>query len=357
MWVLVCPRLVAEPGAVAAAEVSAGATFGTELTFTTPDVIRMLNGRARSDLVEKLQAKYVEALRRRLDGRNVQIVQGKDKNNHRSFRVTYPDGYFYDVTMDGAVLEVVLDRSTVANLESRADELQKDIFETMALAGMKPHESRGGGHIHIGLKSMFNNDAVAYRNFIVDYLNHPELATMILRDSSASESRHYGSMPGELRKAAAEAIAQFDLSLKTGTPWTMKDLAAELQNKVTNVLAYDMQIARNHRVFAINLDPIFTTEPEDRTVEIRAIRPARDMKSQILIMRLFEARNAYLKKKGGLVPYLDADLPTYEAGVESYRQYAEEAGIPFATAKTVIPRRAPVRTCRLLGELVLAPPE
>ena len=37
----------------------------------------------------------------------------------------------------------------------------------------------GGGHINIGFASAFEGDALLLRNFIVDFANHPEMATGI----------------------------------------------------------------------------------------------------------------------------------------------------------------------------------
>lgn len=165
-------------------------TWGGELTFTSArhrEVMKRAPGThgplgTRPWSQENQEA--LEAFYRHMKGiakdrsglLSVRLLEEEDKWGNDVVRVTYRDGWHFDVTMDPWCLEVVLPPFTLAELRKNKGRIQRDIFDQMAKIDLFPDRQIGGGHLHMGMTSGFGDDVRLFRNWLVDFANHTELA-------------------------------------------------------------------------------------------------------------------------------------------------------------------------------------
>jgi len=246
-------------------------TFGAEFTFTNgklwaasigkKNVVRTVeNEAARNAMTDVL----LELCKRRGD---CSISFSNDKYNHKVARVIYNDGWWFQMSLDPSVVEIQTKPSTLKELTAIKDRIQNDIFESAKKVDLQPDLHAGGGHIHIGHKSALDDDARLFRNFVVDYANHPELALGVLEDDLMN-APPIAALTAEQQEAFAEVIERFD----QGKIKSIRRLAKEINENVFFTNPHSA-IAPPAKYQAMNLSRISYWFPSaDETIEIRALR-------------------------------------------------------------------------------------
>lgn len=254
---------------------------------------------------------------------DIQHIVESDKIH--SFKVNYPEKKFwFMVTMDPGVIEVKMGPATVKTFREMAPIIEKDLYARASAVGLTPPKISGSGHVHIDLKSAFGDDALLFRNFIVDFTNHSELATgVLLRDTYNAPALN---LDQNKRAAFERVIRDFD----EGRITTIDDLARQIQDRV-----YGKMLDRKYQ--ALNLTKILKSDVAARTVEIRSIRAERNFEQFVKISEMFEARIEYLKKVGKPIPYQNvAAIDDRVKGVKAFYQYITESGLDYKKYKPLL---------------------
>ncbi|MGE3972917.1 MAG: hypothetical protein AB7F59_00170 [Bdellovibrionales bacterium] len=225
------------------------------------------------------------------------------------------------INLDPATIEVQTKPTTLEDLKKIAPVLQELIFDAARAVHLQPYYE-AAGHIHLSVKGVFHGDAVLFRNFLVDFVNHSELATGVL------EYDHMNAPPlSALTQKQQEAFRQIIKDFDRTQKMSIHELASRIQKEVFTESPSGWTPAAKYQAFSLAriLNPNLTEE--EWTLEIRSIRGSLSMFDTILTLELFHRRIAYLQKKGGLVTLrkrlLSAELS--ERSAEYYfRQYVSE---------------------------------
>src|SRR5687768_17300305 len=101
----------------------------------------------------------------------------KDAYGVPIWRIVFPDKWWFEITTDPATLEIKTKPSTARRLQRVERRMQRYIFDVAhELGTVGRYEENSAGHLHIGVRSAFGTDTKLFRNFVVDYANHPGLA-------------------------------------------------------------------------------------------------------------------------------------------------------------------------------------
>jgi len=255
--------------------------------------------------------------------------------------VTYRDGVWFDISLDPAVVEVQASPMTASEWAKNSDRFQKDVFETAKFIGLEPHPDIGGGHIHIGLDSAFEQDSMLFRNFIVDFTNHPELARGVLSHDE-SNSPALADAENEIKEEFQKVIHYFDQGLIR----RIEDLAHKIEVSVYHY-NYDANSLDAHAKYqALSLSRVTDNsfkvfgnlKSEQRTVELRAIRAQTSFNDYLKQIKLFEARLRYLKTLDHPVEFIDPHRQFTRKKMEAFRRYVEEPGLKWDDYRTLAPR-------------------
>ncbi len=353
---------------------------GAEFTFTNSKLIKHgyragINedgSRANRDARDKWARAMEEKCKlRSLYSRNSEscTVKAFKRRGYTAFKVEYPDGWFYTVTVDPLVIEVNTAPITLNKAKEIRHRMQRDIFDHaandvvtsggfmgMRKEGLKPHRRYGGGHVHFDLKTTFKNDALLFRNFMVDFANHPTLGI----GSFAMEPNNappLAMLSEQQRRNFAEVIKQFDQS---SPKWDIKKLAQMITSRVyydTRVHPTERELRKNPGAWtpkdkyqAVNLTRIIspTIPEEQRTLEIRAFAPQKSADEFIKEIELFDRRIDALRKLNKPIPYHSKTLKYKGKKVSGYEEiypqilrelkdYVEGAGLSMSDYSNFIP--------------------
>ncbi len=269
--------------------------FGPEFTFTNEEIIEAAYG--RDEVITSANSAALEQWFRNVNALCIEtgsctIAESRDKHG-KAYRVTYPDGWWYQVSLDTFVLEVQSKPATVTDFYRMKERIQSDIFEVAKSLNMEPHERIGSGHINVGLDG-FDGDAKLFRNFLVDTANHPELTWGIF-GNHLGNSPPISALPIYSQKAFKKVIRDFD-----SKPTSITELARRIEYRVytSNPYNWSSQYYQNLSFRSVYED---TPAPLQR-VEIRGYRPQPSAESFLLEISLLEKRLKYLRSKKAPVP-------------------------------------------------------
>lgn len=307
------------------------ATFGPEFTFTNSKLLwepETSGFPVREKFFLKAREKYQELCRVRQD---CSISLGSDKHGG-NFRVTYNDGWYFEVGIDNNVIETQTVKSTYQQFLKNKNRLQSDLFNMMKNLGLVPDQITGGGHIHVGAE-FFLEDPLLFRNFFVDYANHPQLTMGIFGDKDPNYPPIVLLKPHQ-QEGFTKALENFD---SQPSP-TLKSFIWNIHSQVYTEPftpawgggAY-YQAIRLERMFWIN---------GAATFELRGFRPQKSMDEFLLELELIGARMDYLKNKNELVSFrFQNETPDFSAQsiVDTFYRYTTEAGLDWNRYKTFLP--------------------
>ena len=298
--------------------------FGPELTFKpdgNPDETPFSledQRKVAEDLAQTLEQRCKQAPP--TERCKVQRVPGAATYHATMVEVSYPDGFQFKLTQDADVIEVKVSPQTVEGYEKLGARMQQDIFNLMAEhpLRLKPHRYEGAGHIHVDFEGVFDQDPFLFRNFLVDTVNHFELGDGVLGDN-----RTDGYGPTLAFQGAwginrfREVIADFD----AGKLKTAQELALAVVQRV---------YGWNNHYQAINLNrPAKVSERPGHTLELRFLRPQRNVEDLQKLTRLFRARIEYLSRQRNTIPLRNdfKEETTSEEGILALRQYVKQSGL------------------------------
>jgi hypothetical protein len=244
-------------------------------------------------------------------------------------KVTYhDDDWWFHVIVDLGTVEVIAKPTTLKKFQSLKTRIDRDIFKTAASLGLETNSSTyGAGHIHIDREtSGLGSDPILFRNFIVDFFNHDEIASGILEDDE-DNALAVSKLSDRAKSSLRRAIALFDSSAKGQQDLDSMILAinkAYMENKTPPK-------EDEAKFQALNL-----LHPE--TVEIRSLRMQRDMGDFLKVIRLFQNRIDYLKtRKDQLIP-LERMEEKQDIGsrLRRFRLYVTESRLKWKDYKDLL---------------------
>ncbi len=301
--------------------------IGPEMTFTN-ETIR--NDTTKFYLPKSENTKNMKLLISLIKEKCSECTVVMDSPSSPSAKIIYPDGWYFIISIDPAVIEVNTSPMSVDKLREVLDRIKKDLYINAESIDLRPHSIDGGGHIHIDLKSAFNDDSKKFRNFVVDFYNHKELSQGIL-GKCRNNSPHICDLPERNNDDFKAVINKFD-----NAGGAISDLTAAIHSNVYTGAKWGPV----EKYQALNLTRVVEKDLpiEDRTIEIRAIRPQGSPEALLLQARLFEERINFLNKQTGAIPIKD-NMDTYTPRQKFiyFKNYVEETGLKWADYAGLIP--------------------
>lgn len=324
--------------------VATESTFGPEFTFTNSTLVNEGN-KALSEALAKgrnpfyaLKTKFnmekYEAFKDILIKRckvrqDCTTSIGSDKHGE-NVRVTYKDGFYFEVGIDMCVIETQTKPGRIADFVFNKKRLETDLWKVAESLDLRPHNRTGQGHVHIGL-SAFNHDPLLLRNFFVDYTNHPELAYGALGNHLLN-SPPVAALKPEQRTGLKLALEKFDSLSKKTIPEFVR-----LIHKYTYTSSTASGWGGADYYHAIRLQRSESIN-EASTVEIRAFRPQATVDEFVLQLELIQGRIDFLKGKRP-VEYQDTGKYEYspQEVVNGFHKYITEANLSWEKFKVLLP--------------------
>lgn len=265
------------------------------------------------------------------------VTLQKDNGN---LLVTYSDGWWFKVTVDLSVVEVKFKKVTPEKWESELkSRAQVDIWDVAASVGLKPPKGRsifgGSGHLSQDMETTFEGDAFLYRNMLVDFANHAEIASgLLLHDAFDARALRWSK---SARSRFVKVIERFDRGGQT----SVLDLAVDYQENLRFLKSNAM---------VPNADK---DSAESFRNEIRAIAAQQNAEELSLVMKLFFGRVAFLKKQNKKVDFIDA-RPTFDPfeQAKAFKIYVEESGLSWSEVAPIIAKRFTKYQIGVDGELI-----
>jgi hypothetical protein len=313
------------------------ATFGPEFTFTNRRLLNEEDGKnspEKEKIFSKARELYEQMCKVRKD---CKITIGYDKHGG-NFRVTYNDGWYFEVGIDQGVIEAQTVKGTYRDFLKNRVRLKDDLFYFMKSLGLFPDAEVGGGHIHIGA-DLFHEDPVLFRNFFADYANHPQLTVGVFSNDNPNHPPIIFLKP-EQQEGFVKALKTFDAEENP----TLKNFIWNIHSLVYTE-AYTPEWGGGAYYQAIRLERMFWINGMN-TFELRGFRPQKSVDEFLLQLELIGARMDYLKKNGQRVSFRfnesDADLRP-QAIVDNFYSYVTETGLSWNKFKVLLPNRLKTR--------------
>jgi hypothetical protein len=318
-------------------------TFGAEFNFTSQDLLEANQGRPPSgfmnDVLGATQERFAYEVGQRCpDCRREERVS---RYGGVDYRFHHPDGWWLNVSVDPAVVEVQMSPMTVADIEHHQTEIQRLIFDVARDIWLVPFpDSQNAGHLHMGIESAFGGDALLFRNFVVDWTKYSEMFFQ-LSGARMENAPTLNMLPAYAEKQFRKVIEDFDLWVEGARPpaqnpmeklmrWTEnwfspwgkgQEIAALM--KTINNRVYDTSPHRRptEKYQSLNLS-------HSETVEMRSVHEARSANEFLRLCRLMAGRVEHLKRLKGPLAYqgiLEASDP--QKAVDLFYDYTLASGM------------------------------
>lgn len=299
-------------------------TFGAEFTFTNSEIYNNSQGSiVNSDAAVKYQELMVEEIKRACS--DCKIRRTQNSYGVDVYKVIYPDGWYFVVATDPAVVEVQTKPSTLAEIEARKDIIQKHIFDTAKAARIVPDERYGGGHIHLGYLPATDGEIRKLRNFIVDFVNHSTMMSEFL-----AQDRYNSATVLEQPAKKQEAFKKIIADLDSGKIRSPRVFINRIHKEVYNYHPAGWEPAQKYQ--ALNLIRIVNDEfsKNQKTLEIRTLEAQKSAAEYITLLRLFQGRVNYLNSLSGNLELEDFEKLNSESRKERLQRigrYIRESGV------------------------------
>ena len=305
--------------------------FGPEWTFTNEkminasenipsDVVNKVNQKALADWLQHLKSQQKYRFEILKDSR-----YGTDL-----IRIFDLDGWWVQISMDPGVIEVHAKPSTKETFLKKKNFIEETVFIQAKAFGLNPHRHEGSGHIHLSFSHF--NTYLHFRNFLVDLYNHDFLFSQILVDKPRSGATPLSAMPAEFQRRLSNILAEVDL-LQLADQQKMILLASRIQNEVyTDTIGLGISKSDAYKYQAINLSRIVdnAVDFKDKTIELRGIRPQKNLQEFFLEIEMFQKRVAYV---GEFKEFITYDEVNHMGGMwdwmlfEKYEDYLKQIGL------------------------------
>jgi hypothetical protein len=231
-------------------------TLGSEWTFGGIRT-RGVEYRERMPVMQELKERILKAC-------GMCVVEGL-QGGYAS-RIRFPDGWYMDLTFDQDVIEVNSKPSTSLEFTKNKEPIAR-LFKEAMLMNLAP--SKGAGHIHVGVESAFGNDARAFRNFIVDYFNHPGFVSGGMGESEPG----LHDLPHEQRLQFAKIIEEFDQGrMERSILALAQRIQSEVYERALQVQDFESLDDNRRKYNALNFTRIDPSRPiSEWTLEFRNV--------------------------------------------------------------------------------------
>jgi len=217
---------------------------------------------------------------------------------YNAVRITYPDGFWIQVSYDVTVLEFQTKKSPLSVYEAYRDILQRDIFDAAKAVGLEPSpKGAGAGHISYDRETSFEGDRLFARNMLVDEANNTFLGEDVLGPAHGNKQNApgLGLLPKSQQDAFREILKDFDEKPEM----TIDELYQAVRDRVYNVTLNPhnnpMMAAKPNKYQAIAL--------WDKRIEDRRYGPATSADDLLAQIRLKRQRLAYIREKKTPIPF------------------------------------------------------
>ncbi len=256
------------------------------------------------------------------------------------YTVTLPNGYYLKIFSDPGVIESTAMPVTRRNYEqNHVENVQRYLFDAAAKVGLIPWDFAGAGHIHMGAKGAFGKNTFLYRQFDVDFRNHPGLAMGALNHDRYNAIA-LAELPESNRTTYRNVIAEFDAGhmINVGP----SDLARMIQSRAYKTTDHDPIWNESNKFWKyrpgkyheLHLRNMYKPNEKERTIELRAVRPQQSAYSYLKLQILLERRLKYLSKIKHPIPYLNKTPPsTPHEVMQEFYEYVTSAGLDFEQYK------------------------
>lgn len=312
---------------IALPAISKELTFGAEFTFTNQKILKASNSSGSivniPEAVEAAEAFRDEVLRR---CHGCSVLAETNSYGVTVYKVTYPDGWYFVIATDPAVVEVQTKPSTLETIRSLQTRMQTDIFDAAKTVGIVPDRDTGGGHIHFDYKASTDGNVRRLRNLVVDFANHPELAQGLWA-FDFHNSGPIAALPPTQRKAFEQLIADVD----SGVVKTAYQFVTRLRKEVYNYHKHGWEPADKYHALNVNRINDRRFAEESKTLELRSIRPQKSAAEFLALIEVIDGRVELNKTRSAP---LELNLPRvgYYEGLDSkafqkHLSYVAEAGV------------------------------
>jgi hypothetical protein len=257
-----------------------------------------------------------------------------DKYSERKYRITLPENWYFEITMDPGVIEIT--GQPTDKLSVLAPKIQNLIWNTAEELGMTLGSA---GHLNFGVESTFGNDSRLFRNFYVDYLNNVGLSSGVIGGSDPYNAPHPERLNQKQRRKLRKILDEFNPKKSTIQSFS-KNIIKNVYYKSTAYGGADGEAAEKYH--AANLTSAADKNNPWPRFEIRAMPMQKSAEDLELLYDLFSARVKYLKKNEGLVPYtahLTFEKRTPASMVEEFYRYVTESGLDWNIYKRFVSKR------------------
>jgi hypothetical protein len=253
------------------------------------------------------------------------------------YKVTFPElGHWYAIiNVDPGTVEIQAKPLTVDEWRRYADKIQYYIFDSARAVKLEARwDLRSAAHIHFGLQSTFEGDRLLFRNFVVSFMNHPELAQGIMEYD-------IGNAPSLFSVAQVEAfralLAEFDrgqMSIETFAERMVREV------QIDNPAGWDPFGKFQSLSFLRIIDPQIPAA--QKTVEVRSLRAQRNMREFILVLDFFQTWIDHLDTlKAPVELNTTLDPLTPEQAEARYKALVKEIGGSWSKYKKIMPKYMP----------------
>lgn len=282
-----------------------------------------------------------EVIKRCAGGCYVAEVDGKwTKIGVPSFRVTFPDGWWFEITPDPFVVEIRGKPQTISELKANRDRMQYMIFESAAAVGLSPNclscrILRFASHFNFGVRSAFGSSGHDFLAFFTDFANFPALA-------SGGFGKDFFSAPpiSRLAKSQRKALAKLISEVNRGKSMTPAEVAQRILDDVYTATVHTGAYPGHDQAFSVKYVPKASDE-RDLPAELRPVEMVESVDEFILMAEVVNARVNYVKHRRQPIVYGQSERHAFSAQetVNQFYIYISEAGLDFERYRPLLMKR------------------
>jgi hypothetical protein len=306
--------------------------FGPEFNFSNQNLLNSQTSGLHVNSVESEAARdrfLVNVLEKCSPGECI-ATEYKNRYGVLSYRVTFKDNWFFQIETDPGVIEIQAKPTSLVDNIKIQKRYEKFIFSSAKEIGLvrvnelPGYQDWAGGHIHIGIKEAFNNDVRAFRNFIVDYTNHIELAHRFF-SNDIDFAPSIATLTNEQKNNFVSLVKDVD----DGRVSSIENFAKRLQKEVYYANPRGHQAEKHQALNVMRIVSDSFSESE-KTLEVRGFRAQANSIVYLLQQRALEKRIIYLRNKAPIsINFKDRNFILPNERVNLFYKYITESGLPF----------------------------
>ncbi len=185
--------------------------IGTELSFTNS----LLYGAWRDSggaIVTEPLTETIDAWDARMsaaqESNGFQREEGSSPGKGKWYKYTFPDGWWYKVSMDAGALETQVKPFTEEEVRGGVGGyIHNFIFGTAESLGLTADKLIGGGHINLDIATTFDNDPRVFRRFLALYDHLFDILKILDEDPAA---RSFKELEGGSAVAWQVGLSEFE---------------------------------------------------------------------------------------------------------------------------------------------------